>query len=568
MEQETRSLTDLLRSGAISRRDFIARAGALGLSMGAIQTLLAACSSPTPAQPTTAPATAAPAASGSTPAPAAAGTPKRGGMLVQARNWTIPTMDPHLTSLPDYILYYNMYETLVGFELVDAKTWEHKVVGVLAESWEQKDPSTLVFKLRQGVVFHDGSPFDAEVAKWNFERARDHPKSGRKSSLTAIDKVTAVDKYTLEIKTKTPNAALLRMLPFNGPFVGMMSKAAFDKNGEDWCQRNGVGTGPFKQRQWITDDRLIMDKHTEYWRKGADGKPLPYLDGVTLRYVPDPTVAFTDMKAGGVHLLEWPLPKDVPTIKADPNLVADELPWAGQIYFKVGYNTEKPPFNDVRVRQAVNYGIDRAGMHKALGFGLGAPHYYPFWAPGTLGYDEKMLKYEYNPAKVKELLTQAGYPNGVEIELKVIAREPEQTIGEFVQQMWSAVGIKTKLVAQERLSWIDAVRAKNFQACFWRGSLASIIDPELSRVYVTCGAPSNWAQWCDKEVDKLMNDGLQELDPKKRAEIYKQCWTIIQDRAYGGTGFIAPIVHGYRKSVKGLTRNFEVPLLHATWLDG
>ena len=151
------------------------------------------------------------------------------------------------------------------------------------------------------------------------------------------------------------------------------------------------------------------------------------------------------------------------------------------------------------------------------------------------------------------MLKEAGYPDGVNIELKVIAREPENTIGEFVQQMWSAVGIKTKLVSQERLSWIDAVRAKNFQACFWRGALWAMVDPELARTLVVPGGPTNWSQFSDKDVDKLLDEGLATLDPKKRADIYHQLWQMLQERAYAGAGFLAPVVNAYRKEVKGLT---------------
>src|SRR5262249_57484130 len=145
-------------------------------------------------------------------------------------------------------------------------------------------------------------------------------------------------------------------------------------------------------------------------------------------------------------------------------------------------------------------GVDGGGMGKALGLGVGVPHYYPFWLPRTLGYDDSITKNEYNPAKVKELLTAAGYPNGISIELKVISREPENTIGEFAQQMWSAVGIKTKLVSLERLAWIDAVRANNFQAPFWRGVFPTGADPDVLKTPIKCGAPPNWPHGSDADT--------------------------------------------------------------------
>jgi peptide/nickel transport system substrate-binding protein len=529
--------------GGISRRDLMRGAALLGVSAGSLADLV------TP-----------PGAAGQTPI-------KRGGTVVHSVNWTVPTMDAHLASQPEHIIYEQLYDGLLRLDLVDPKTWEHRVQGVLAESWEQKDARTLVFKLRRGVKFHDGSPFDAEVATWNFLRARDHPKSEVKASLKAIGSVTALDKFTLEVKSRTDNAALLRTLAFTaGGQVRMVSKAAFDQHGEAWLQRNPAGTGPFRFKQWIADDRVIMERNPDYFLPGADGKPLPYLDGFVVRYIPDPTVALVDMRAGSTHFVERLAFKDADTVRNDPGLALVELPWAGQIYFEVGFNTDIAPFNDVRVRQAALHGIDRVAMHRALGFGLGRPVDYPYCVPGTMGYDESIVKYEYNPEKVRALLKEAGHPNGISIELKVIAREPENTIGEFAQQMWSAVGIKTKLVSLERLAWIDQVRAKNFQANFWRGAVWAVVDPELTRNLVASGAPGNWSLFRDKDVDRLLDEGLVTLDPAKRARIYRQLWQTLQERAYVGSGFLAPIISGYRKEMRGLTFNFLTPTMRGVWL--
>jgi len=493
---------------------------------------------------------------------------KRGGQLVQAINWTYPTMDPHLTSIQYMVGYQGLYNGLVRFELIDPKTWEHKVVGDLAESWEQPDAQTAVFKLKRGITFHDGSEFDAEVAAWNFTRARDHEKSQRKDALRVIESAEAVDKQTLRLRLKTPYSPLLRSMAYvTGAHVPMMSKVHLDKVGEEAFARNPSGTGPFKLKQWISDDRVIMEKNPSYHEMGADGKALPYLDEFVGRFVPDPTVSLVDLQTGNLQILEWIPTKDVATIKANPNLQVQEMPWAGQTYFMVGFNSEAPPFNDVRVRQAAAAAIDRDSMAKALGFGVGTPHFYPDWAVGSPGYDESIPKNEFNPERVKELLTQAGFPNGIDIELKVIAREPENTIGEFAQQMWSAQGIRTKLVSMERLAWIDEVRAKKFQACFWRGTLATSVDPELLALRVKCGGSANWAQWCDKDVDRLMDEGASTLDTAKRDDIYKQVLRTIQERAYLGSGIAVPLLTAYRKEVQGMTFNYQVPNLERIWLD-
>jgi len=496
------------------------------------------------------------------------GNIRRGGTLVASTPWTYPTMDPHISTMgADMLGCGAMFNLMVRLQLVDAKTWEQKLVGDLAESWEQPDLSTIVFKLRSGVTFHDGSPFTAEVAAWNFLRCRDHPKSFLKSQMANLASAEAVSRTTLRLKLKSPNAGFLYGLAKLQSGVAFVSKTAMDKLGEEGFARSPVGTGPFQFKQWITDDRLITERNPNYFERGADGKPLPYLDGFVHRYVPDPSVALVDMRAGTVHLLERVPAKDAATAKADQGLTTYELPWVGDVYFYGGFNVRKPPFNDVRVRQAALYGVDREGMAKAIGFGFGTPYYYGEWAKGTLGYDESIMKHEYNPAKVTELLKAAGYPDGISIELKVIAREPENTIGEFVQQMWTAVGIKTKLVAMERLSWIDSVRAMNFDTCFWRGGFSFTTgDPDTETARIACGAPSNWAQWCDPDVDKMMKQGASVTDRKKRHEAYREALRLMQERAYLYSGIAVPWVNVARKEVQGLTHSFSQPVLKSAWL--
>ncbi len=568
----------------VTRRQFLGFAGV------SVFPLLAACSQPaTPASPApaataapiekpagqTAPPTTAPApapaataATAATPAPAAI---KRGGQVIASKNWTYASLDPALISEPEMPGMEAMYNGLVRFQLVDAKTWSFKVVPDLAESFEQPDPKSVVFKLKKGIKFHDGSDFDAEVAKWNILRERDHPKGQQhKAQLqAAVEDVVAVDKSTLRIKLKTESPGFMRLHAFAwGHKVRMLSKVAYDKNGEEWCQRNAVGTGPFRFKQWIADDRVICEKNPDYFENGADGKPLPYLDGVVFRYVTDPTVALNDVRSGTAQMVEWIPTKDVAAVQADANLTLWQMPWAGQIYFYGGYNSKSKPFDDVRVRQAANYAIDREGMAKALGYGVGVPYYWPQWGPGILGYDENHPKYPYDPAKVKQLLQQAGYADGtISIELKIIAREPEQTIGEFMQNSWTQAGIKTKLVALERLAWIDQVRANSFQACFWRGNLASsVVDPSALDNAFKCGSAGNWAQWCNQDVDKYMTEGGSTSDNAKRQAAYSNAYRIIQEQAYVFTGIGVPLLTAYRNELQNQEFDFQSPVFRATWL--
>lgn len=297
-----------------------------------------------------------------------------------------------------------------------------------------------------------------------------------------------------------------------------------------------------------------------------DGKPLPYLDEGVFRFVPDPTVSLVELRAGNVHLVENIEGKDIAQVTSDPNLVFWELTWSGPIFFLLGFNVEKGPFADVRLRKAALHAIDREAMAQVFGFGHAKAHYYPYWTPGMLGYNDQLPKYEYNPEKVKQLLAEAGVPNGFDTTLMVIAREPENKIGEMAAEMWTKLGIRTKLESLERLAWIDRSKAMNFEASFWRFSTQAV-DPDLNSRTILSDASANWSQFKDPEIDRLMAEGRSTHDVAKRQQIYEQVQRIIYDKAYLGSGYYIPENKVYRKEVKGLTVQFIYADISEVWLD-
>ena len=201
------------------------------------------------------------------------------------------------------------------------------------------------------------------------------------------------------------------------------------------------------------------------------------------------------------------------------------------------------------------------GMAKALGFGAATGHYYPYYTEGTLGFDPSVERYEYNPDKVKELLTEAGYPDGIDLELLVIAREPEATIGEFAQQMWTAVGINTELKLLERVAWGELLQStEDFQATFWRGQLWPSVDPEFARPVLGCGATSNWSLFCDDEIEAALDEGLTTSDPAERSEIYSRMWRVVHEKAYVSGGYLIPSFVAYRQEVNGAVVQLPRPV--------
>ena len=497
---------------------------------------------------------------------AAAPAVQRGGEIVQASSWTYPTFDLHLSTWAPAAGNLMLFEYLLEYELVNEKTGQFQLRPALAEAWEQTDPKTVVFHLRKGIRFHDGSEFTADVAKWNLERLRDHPKSLAKTFLLDVDAVEAVDASTLRVRLKAPSSSLpFRVSVADYARMGMQSKAAFDKVGEAGLGRMPVGTGPMRFKQWVTDDRLTLERNGEYWRNGADGKPLPYIDSFVSRYLPDLTVGVPDIQSGQIMAAENMPANQLSVLRANPRLRVVVWPWAVTTYFMMGFNIYRPPFDNLKVRQAALYAINRDAMAKTLGYGEAQPAYYPDWTPSLAGYDDKILKYRYDPTKVKQLLNEAGYTGGIETDLLVIQREPESTIGQFAAEMWTSLGIKTTLRTLERLTWITDVRSMNFQACFWRNTPPEA-DPAQIVSAVSPNSPDNWSGFKDEQIAGLMQQADATMDLKARAVVYRQALTRLQEQAYLGTGYNLPFNYVLDARVRGLGAYFSIPNFKAAWV--
>ncbi|MCL5025203.1 MAG: ABC transporter substrate-binding protein [Chloroflexi bacterium] len=558
----------------------------LAITVSIILALLAACApaaptaptaAPTkpPAAPTAAPATpAAPAVTAANPtaapkpaAPTAAAAPKvkRGGTLRHSKSWTYPTFDPHLVTVPSMPGQRVLFDAPLLNEY-NEKTQAFEIKPELFESWSFPDPTTAVFKVRKGVKFHDGTELNGEVARFNIDRMINHKKSYAKVYFEGVKSAERVDDDTVKINLKAPTASLLAMLTGSTGPVGIVSQAAVEKLGDDAFGWKPVGSGPFVFSDWVSDDRLTVKRFDGYWRQGVDGKPLPYLDGIVFRFIPDNAIAVVELRAGGIDIMENADPKDAATIKADPNLTLVELPWSGTIYFTGGTNTKNGVFaSNLKLRQALAHAIDRDSMAKAVTFGMGQAHLHPYWGPGIVGYDSSVKAYPYDPAKAKQLMAEAGYPNGLNITLSVIARQPEQRLSEIAKQMFDQVGFRTTIDALERLAFNAKLQSYNFELGFWRPGLP--LDPDQNTRYLYTGGGGNWSGFSDPEVDKCMDEGRSTMDAAKRHEVYKRCLTIVQENAYLFTGYNIRENYAANKSVKSIRYQHVLMDLREAWLD-
>lgn len=486
--------------------------------------------------PTAAPAaTAAPEAAKPTAAPAAAaktGTPKRGGELRIVQINDFVSMDPIHASGPTAEA---CYDTLFA--------WRPNAQGVygvepnLAKSWEL-GTDKLVIKLQENVKFHDGSDLNADVVAWNIARMVQNPKSFARNYLPQIDKekpAQALDPLTVQINMTRPSAAILSSLSdgLTNKQTAIVSKKAADDHGEEWLKLNPVGTGPFKFVSFASGDRLVVEKNPNYWKMGADGKPLPYVDRVTFRVIIEASTQFTEMRAGTADLIQNVRGRDVPAAKQIPHATYIESPFTGvkRQYF---FNALKPPFKDnLKLRQAVHHAIDRDAMAKALGAGLGVPLPYEL-VPGSIGYDTSVPFYEYNPDKAKQLLAESGVSLPLEVRLTAHNREADQQQAQFLQAMLDKVGIKLNLDIVERVAWGEKVRIQNDFEMATRQS-GVVMDPSQD-LLITWAEGGNSAYHRAKVPGLL--DTLQkadaEYDEKKRHQLFVEAQKLMHESAWFG----------------------------------
>ena len=471
-------------------------------------------------------------------------------------------MDAHRSS--EFFTCMNaMYDCLVDVA-IDPKTYELKLVPGLATDWQvDKTSKRLTFNLRKGVEFHDGSKFNAAAAKWSLDRVRSHPKSYLAPDLKEIDSVEVLNDYSIAVNLKYPSAGLIYALSSARVWAGMVSKTFQEKHGDDELNRKGCGTGPFRYKNWIVDEKVVLERFPDYWKKGADGKALPYLDGMEEHYRPKIDQAVLDLRSGGLDTVHYPPPRDVSKIKEHPDLAYVELPPFEYQDVCCGFNTRKGPFTSLELRRACCYAIDRARFVKIVGFGVSRPHQYPYIREGMPGWSPKdWPDYSYNPQKAKDLLKTA-FPRGVTVNMSVISREPDTTYGELLKAMWEAVGIRTELKATERLEWINNMKKDNFETGFWQGST---FPGGFVRDRIYTKSPPNWSNLSNPDVDRLLDEDAKTLDPAKRHELMKEAFKIVFDQALLTSATALTQAVGTHKRVKGIRTYWRTLAAAEVWM--
>lgn len=397
------------------------------------------------------------------------------------------------------------------------------VIPQLATSWAWGDNGgTLTMDLRQGAVFHDGTPFNAEAAVYNIDRYMTLPESRRKSELASVAKIEATGEYQIKFTLKSPDASLLAQLSDR---AGMMiSPAAGKELGANFGSKP-VCSGPFKFVERIQQDRIVLEKFADYWNKDNI-----YLDKVTFLPIPDTTVRLANLRAGDLDMAERISASDAASVKEDANLTYGEIVGPGYMamYANIGNGpkADNPFGKDKRLRQAFSLSIDREAINQVVFEGTAMPGNQA-WPPISPWYNKDVPVPARDVEKAKALLKEAGYDR-FEIELQHANNTTQTQMMQVIQAMAAEAGFDVKLKATEFATLLSEQTAGNYVLS--RSDWSGRSDPDGNiHQFVTCKGGINDTKYCNPEVDKLLNAARASTDNAVRKVKYDAATKILDE---------------------------------------
>ena len=376
----------------------------------------------------------------------------------------------------------------------------------LATDWEvAPDGSSATFKLRKGVKFHDGSDFNAQAVKWNF----DAEIPTQKGSNINWESVDVLDDYTVRVNLSQWTNAGLSDFSFEGGNY-IVSPTAFEKNGIEWLRQNMVGTGPFKQAEYQRDVQVVYEKFDDYWMEGK-----PYLDKIIYKVVADPMTQQAALKSGELDGMASGADKNLADLVA-AGLVAvtGNLGTGG---FFPSSDDPSSPLSKLKVREALEYAIDKEAIAEAFSYGFWGPAY-QFAPPSSAAYDPSLPKRLYDPGKAKQLLAEAGHPEGFEMNLLCTNDEPGKSISIAVKNNWEEIGIKVNIEILEsakfeeygRTGWSGMLYAAPQGASNWHRAIQGVLPPDNVTGYVSVAKPQEYIDVFNAAANSPMYDPVKE----------------------------------------------------------
>jgi peptide/nickel transport system substrate-binding protein len=470
--------------------------------------------------------------SGAAP-PAGAQSPD---VLVIAQGVDMQTGDPHRTTLTHAVnVLTNFYDTLI---------WRDANLGLkpgLALSWRAVDATTWEFKLRQGVKFHNGEPFNAQAVKFSFERMLD-PKTKwpGAGALRLIKSVAVVDDSTVRFTTERPWPLLPRFLGYYGMIVppGLLAQ-----QGDEALIRHPVGTGPYRFVRWVKDDRVELEANGDFW----GGKPR--IGRVVFRAIPSESSRLAELLAGSVHLINIVPPELFKPIQDSPRAKLVEGR-SLSVYFVIAnlVNIAKErPLADRRVRQALNHAIDRQAILASIMHNVGKP-VATFCTEVMLGCDASVPPFAYDPERAKALLREAGYPNGFELSISTTsgAYPGDRDIALAVADQLNKVGVRARANVTEYGVQLKAVQARQLADDGWFTRFTDFFGLSNIIPFRAFYGQGEWSLWRPghKEFDQLIDAANVAGDEAQLKDLARRLQLLYKEEAPAISLFTAPNVYG------------------------
>ena len=429
----------------------------------------------------------------------------------------------------DSVVYANVFEGLTRFAA------DGSILPALAESWTVSDDGLVyTFSLHSGVKFHDGSAMNSEDVKFSLDRARaDGSTNAQKALFSGIDTVEALDSTTVRVTLSEPNGAFIFNMAW-GDAVIVAEETIAD------AKTNPVGTGPFVFTNWVQGDSITITKNTDYW-----GTPAR-LNSATFKFISDPTAAFAALMAEDVDAFPiYPAPENLPQFKADSRFQVLIGSTEGETILST--NNKMPPFDNVKVREAMSHAIDRQAIIDGAMFGLGTPIGTHF-APHNPDYVDLTGQSNYDPALAISMLADAGYPDGFKTTLKLPPPSYARRGGEIIAAQLREVGIDVEISNLEWAQWLEQV----FRGYDFGLTIVSHTEPMDIGIYAR---PEYYFQYDSADFQQLMVDLNAATDPAARSTILKAAQQMISDDYVNGYLFQLASATVANANIVGLWHN-------------
>jgi peptide/nickel transport system substrate-binding protein len=473
----------------------------------------------------------------------------RGGTLVAGKttNWTslIPTKGGSRGD--DHYIGNQIFDTLIRMNSSGEFTPS------LAESWELND-NALIMKLRRDVVFHDNTPFNAEAVKFVFDWYKtDECDPIFKNEIAEIHSVDVIDEFTIRFNLSNLSAVLLPALANNAGML--MSPEAIKKYGAD-ITLHPVGTGPFMVKEIVERDHVTLTRNPNYYLIGEDGKPLPYLDEIIVRVISDESVRIANLRTGDTLLTDGiTTATTVKILETFKNL--NVFLTGSADHYCIYSNNNNSILKDVRVRKAIYYAINRQELCNLLTLGYGVVE--PFPIASSQWFYSDYDPYNFDVERARQLMLEAGYSNGLTLNMDYVAREPDATIVQALEPYLKAIGITVKNVAYERNAWLALYTNGGTEGQLGFGRWTAPRVDAYVQIMNNLGEnmAGNSASYRNPRFSELMEQVKVTIDQNKRRELIADAQKMVLDDAGNIWLFQMPRRMAKNEKLQGLAIDHE-----------